>query len=518
MNGAGNDFILLDAIAEPFDESAAPALARALCDRRRSVGADGLMLVTRAEGDADYRMRFYNSDGSLGEMCGNGARCICRYGYAHGYAGPVQRVETTAGLVTGWRITEEQYRIRLNTPSVVELEKQLDADGRTYRCSYVELGSPGIPHLALEVPALAKQSEDALRRLGRALRYHPALPKGANVNFYELTGPDEILEKTYERGVEDFTLACGTGTGSVAAALTLLGRVSGKNVRVRMDGGELTVDAEEKGGSIENLYLTGPAAMVCAGEIMQSAARESGAEIIPVDSEHSAIFQGLMGCRDRAEVKRLILTCSGGPFFGKTRESLACMTKSDALRHPNWKMGAKITVDCATLMNKGLEIIEAMRLYDLPLSKVTAVIHRQSVVHSLVEFVDGAVLAQLGVPDMRIPIGLAMTYPNRAHNPAPALDLLSCGPLTFDAIDETAFPCFTLAQQAAQTGGTACTAMNAANEEAVGLFLQDKIGFYDIADAVEAALRLPVVQEPSLADIFEADRLARIHTRERFLK
>lgn len=268
----------------------------------------------------------------------------------------------------------------------------------------------------------------------------------------------------------------------------------------------------------KRIALANKETMVCAGQIMQAAARESGAEIIPVDSEHSAIFQCLMGCRDRAEVKRLILTCSGGPFFGKTRESLACMTKSDALRHPNWKMGAKITVDCATLMNKGLEIIEAMRLYDLPLSKVTAVIHRQSVVHSLVEFVDGAVMAQLGVPDMRIPIGLAMTYPNRTHNPAPALDLLSCGPLTFDAIDETAFPCFALAQQAAQTGGTACTAMNAANEEAVGLFLQDKIGFYDIADAVEAALRLPVVQEPSLADIFEADHLARIHTRERFLK
>lgn len=268
----------------------------------------------------------------------------------------------------------------------------------------------------------------------------------------------------------------------------------------------------------KRIALANKETMVCAGQIMQAAARESGAEIIPVDSEHSAIFQCLMGCRDRAEIKRLILTCSGGPFFGKTRESLACMTKSDALRHPNWKMGAKITVDCATLMNKGLEIIEAMRLYELPLSKVTAVIHRQSVVHSLVEFVDGAVLAQLGVPDMRIPIGLAMTYPNRTHNPAPALDLLSCGPLTFDAIDETAFPCFALAQQAAQTGGTACTAMNAANEEAVGLFLQDKIRFYDIADAVEAALRLPVVQEPSLADIFEADHLARIHTRERFLK
>lgn len=268
----------------------------------------------------------------------------------------------------------------------------------------------------------------------------------------------------------------------------------------------------------KRIALANKETMVCAGQIMQAAARESGAEIIPVDSEHSAIFQCLMGCRDRAEVKRLVLTCSGGPFFGKTQEELVCMTKSDALRHPNWKMGAKITVDCATLMNKGLEIIEAMRLYDLPLLKVEAVIHRQSVVHSLVEFVDGAVLAQLGVPDMRIPIGLAMTYPNRAHNPAPALDLLTCGPLTFDAIDETAFPCFVLAKQAAQLGGTACTALNAANEEAVGLFLQDKIGFYDIADAVEAALRLPVVQEPSLADIFEADRLARIHTRERFLK
>ena len=267
----------------------------------------------------------------------------------------------------------------------------------------------------------------------------------------------------------------------------------------------------------KRIALANKETMVCAGPIMQAAAKASGAEIIPVDSEHSAIFQCLMGCRDRREVKRLILTCSGGPFFGKDREALSSVTRSDALRHPNWKMGAKITVDCATLMNKGLEIIEAMRLYDLPLSKVTAVIHRQSVVHSLVEFVDGAVLAQLGVPDMRIPIGLAMTYPNRLHNPAPALDLLTCGPLTFDPIDEGAFPCFALAKEAAKLGGTACTAMNAANEEAVALFLQDNIRFYDIADAVSRALALPVVQEPTLDDIFAADRLARIHTREAFL-
>ena len=259
----------------------------------------------------------------------------------------------------------------------------------------------------------------------------------------------------------------------------------------------------------KRIALANKETMVCAGSLMQAAARASGAEIIPVDSEHSAIFQCLMGCRDKNEVKRLILTCSGGPFFGKTREALAGMTKADALRHPNWRMGAKITVDCATLMNKGLEIIEAMRLYELPLSRVTALVHRQSVVHSLVEFVDGAVMAQLGTPDMRIPIGLAMTYPNRAQNPAPALDLLACGPLTFAPIDEAAFPCFALAKQAARIGGTACTALNAANEEAVSLFLQEQIGFYDIADAVADALTLPVVQEPSLDEIFAADAQAR---------
>ena len=260
----------------------------------------------------------------------------------------------------------------------------------------------------------------------------------------------------------------------------------------------------------KRIALANKETMVCAGEIMQTAARESGAEIIPVDSEHSAIFQCLMGCRDKGEVKRLILTCSGGPFFGKTWEELARMTKSDALRHPNWKMGAKITVDCATLMNKGLEIIEAMRLYALPLSKVEAVIHRQSVVHSLVEFVDGAVLAQLGVPDMRIPIGLAMTYPERAENPTQPLDLLSCPPLTFAQPDEAAFPCLRLAKQAAAAGGTACAVLNGANEAAVGLYLREKIGFYDISDAVSAALdRVPQTGRPELAQILEADRLAR---------
>lgn len=260
----------------------------------------------------------------------------------------------------------------------------------------------------------------------------------------------------------------------------------------------------------KRIALANKETMVCAGQIMQSAARESGAEIIPVDSEHSAIFQCLMGCRDKAEVKRLILTCSGGPFFGKTRENLACMTKSDALRHPNWKMGAKITVDCATLMNKGLEIIEAMRLYRLPVEQVEAVIHRQSIVHSLVEYRDGAMIAQLGTADMKLPIRYAFTWPYRAETPDRTLDLLSCGPLTFQAPDTEAFPCLALARQCARTGGTACAIMNGANEEAVGLFLRQEIGFNDIARRVEDALcRVEVKYTPSLEDILEADRLAR---------
>ena len=259
----------------------------------------------------------------------------------------------------------------------------------------------------------------------------------------------------------------------------------------------------------KRIALANKETLVCAGELVMEQAKKFGAEIIPVDSEHSAIFQCLMGNREKSQIKRLILTCSGGPFYGMTREQLSKMKKTDALRHPNWTMGPKITVDCATLMNKGLEIIEAMRLYELPLEKVTAVIHRQSIVHSMVEFCDGAVMAQLGAPDMRIPIGLALTYPERKENPAPALDLLSCKPLTFAEIDENTFDCFRLAKEAAKRGGTVCAAMNAANEEAVALFLQDQIGFYDISDLVARAMELPSVDNPKLRDILAADQAAR---------
>ena len=260
----------------------------------------------------------------------------------------------------------------------------------------------------------------------------------------------------------------------------------------------------------KRIALANKETLVCAGELVMAAARETGAEIVPVDSEHSAIFQCLQGCRDSGEIRRLLLTCSGGPFFGRFFDELEHVTAADALKHPNWTMGAKITIDSATLMNKGLEIIEAMRLYDLPVEQVEAVIHRQSIVHSLVEYRDGAMIAQLGTADMKLPIRYAFTWPYRAETPDRTLDLLSCGPLTFQAPDTEAFPCLAIARRCARTGGTACAIMNGANEEAVGLFLRQEIGFNDIARRVEDALcRVEVKYTPSLEDILEADRLAR---------
>ena len=264
----------------------------------------------------------------------------------------------------------------------------------------------------------------------------------------------------------------------------------------------------------KRIGLANKETLVCAGQLVMAEAKKYNAEIIPVDSEHSAIFQCLMGCHDSREVKRILLTCSGGPFYGKSKEELGIVTKADALKHPNWKMGAKITIDCATLMNKGLEVIEAMRLYDLPLEQVDVLIHRQSIVHSMVEFTDGAVMAQLGAPDMRLPIQLAMTYPERSATPVDFLDLTTCGALTFAHPDMAAFPCLKLARDCAAKGGTACPAMNGANEEAVALFLDDKIGFYDIYDLVSRAVEVvPFIAEPTLVEILEADRQARAAVR-----
>jgi diaminopimelate epimerase len=267
MNGAGNDFVILDNRVEKIPEEKLGTLAKTVCERHMSIGADGIMVVDHAKGNADYRMTYYNSDGSLGEMCGNGARCICRYGYENGLAGEKQTVEVTAGIVTGQRIDQRLYKIRLNDPSIIQLDYPIEVDGIRYACSYVELGNPGLPHAVVPISGLADYDTRALFDLGRKMRYHPAFPKGANINFYELTGTDQVYERTYERGVEDFTYACGTGTGSLVTVLTLQNKVSGKDVHVKMAGGELIVTVVHSGHAVSDLFLTGPTNIVCKGEI-----------------------------------------------------------------------------------------------------------------------------------------------------------------------------------------------------------------------------------------------------------
>lgn len=267
MNGAGNDFLIVNNLEEHLPISCFPQMARTLCQRHLSIGADGLMVVEAPTAGGDYKMLFYNSDGSIGEMCGNGARCICRYGCENGLAGDTQTVETTAGIVTGQRIDSRLYRIRLNDPTTVVLDHPVEVDGVRYACSYVELGDPGLPHAVVPYHDLKNADENELRELGRKIRHHASFPKGANVNFYEITGEDEIYERTFERGVEDFTYACGTGTGSVVAVLTLTGKVSGQKVRVNMQGGQLLIDAERVYSHIASLYLTGPTNIVCKGEV-----------------------------------------------------------------------------------------------------------------------------------------------------------------------------------------------------------------------------------------------------------
>lgn len=337
------------------------------------------------------------------------------------------------------------------------------------------------------VDKLEAQVRQFLPRL--AVLYDPAAAQElrgriADLDVEVLSGPEGLLAAA---SMEEADTVVTAVVGSVGLAPTLT--------------------AIEKG---KRIALANKETLVCAGELVMAAAEKHGAEIIPVDSEHSALFQSLQGCRDRGEVKRLILTCSGGPFFGKSYEELEHMRPQDALKHPNWDMGAKITIDSATLMNKGLEIIEAMRLYRVGIESIDAVIHRQSIVHSLVEYRDGAMIAQLGTPDMKLPIRYALTYPHRAVSHDEPLDLLTCGALTFSAPDREAFRCLQIAREVAAVGGTACAVMNAANEEAVWAFLRGDTGFNGIHRLVERALdKVEVKYQPSLGDILEADRAAR---------
>lgn len=353
-----------------------------------------------------------------------------------------------------------------------------------------------IDHLNLPVAALTAGS-NAQRMADQCRKYRPKLAVMST----------EAAAEELKSQISDLPTEIMWGEEGLVAAATIPEADCVITAVVGMVGLKPTLAAIR---AKKRIGLANKETLVCAGQLVMAEAKKYNAEIIPVDSEHSAIFQCLMGCHDRREVKRILLTCSGGPFYGKSSEELGVVTKADALKHPNWKMGAKITIDCATLMNKGLEVIEAMRLYDLPLSQVDVLIHRQSIVHSMVEFTDGAVMAQMGAPDMRLPIQLAMTYPERSATPVDFLDLTTCGALTFAHPDIAAFPCLKLARDCAAKGGTACPAMNGANEEAVALFLEDRIGFYDIYDLVSRAVdAVPFIAEPTLEEILEADRLAR---------
>ena len=348
----------------------------------------------------------------------------------------------------------------------------------------------------MEAEALAANSSVSLME-EQARRYRPKLAALA----------DEKAAADLRVRLADTNVQVLSGLEGVLEAATLPSADTAIAALVGMAGLRPTLAAIREG---KRIGLANKETLVCAGPLVLEEAKDYGAKIYPVDSEHSAIFQCLEGNRDRGEVKRLILTCSGGPFFGWSREELAHMTREDALKHPNWSMGAKITVDSASLMNKGLEVIEAMHLYRMPAEKIAVVIHRESIIHSLVEYCDNAMIAQLGAPDMRLPIQYALTYPKRVSGPATPLDLWSCGRLTFGTPDLETFRCLALALEAAKTGGTAGAVLNGANETAVGKFLAGEIGFLDIADRVERAMsQVKPVQNPTMQDILDADRAAR---------
>lgn len=367
----------------------------------------------------------------------------------------------------------------------------LGSTGSIGRQSLEVISACGMEAVALTANSSVKLLEEQARR------YRPELAvlmderaagdlrvKLADTNVRVLGGMEGILE-----------------AASLSSADTVITAVVG------MIGLRPTLAAIREG---KRIALANKETLVCAGQLVLEEARDYGAQIIPVDSEHSALFQCLEGNRDRGEVKRLILTCSGGPFYGKKPAELKGMTRENALQHPNWSMGAKITVDSATLMNKGLEFIEAMHLYRMPPEKISVLIHRESIIHSLVEYCDNAMIAQLGAPDMRLPIQYALTWPKRTPGPAVPLDLWNCGSMTFGTPDTDTFRCLKLAMEAAETGGTAGAILNGANEEAVSQFLAGKIGFLEIAEKVALAMeRVPVVREPGLDDVLEADRVAR---------
>ncbi len=353
-----------------------------------------------------------------------------------------------------------------------------------------------VDQLGIRVAALAAHhSIDLIEQQTR--KYLPRL-----VVLYDEASAEQLRER-----VRDLDVQVRSGMEGLIEAATIEEADTVLTAVVGMVCLKPTLTAIEKQ---KKIALANKETLVSAGELVMAAAEKYGAEIVPVDSEHSAIFQCLQACRDNKEIHRLILTCSGGTFYGKSGKEIYHATRAEALKNPNWSMGDKVTLDSASLMNKGLEIIEAMRLYRLPLEQVSVVIHRESIIHSMVEFCDGAILAQMGDHDMRLQIQYALTHPYRCPSPVKPLDLIKCGAFTFAAPDTDAFPCLSLAMSAAQTGGTACAVLNGANEAAVTLFLQDCIVFGQIPELVRYALEhVKPIQNPTLDEILQADADAR---------
>jgi 1-deoxy-D-xylulose-5-phosphate reductoisomerase len=352
-----------------------------------------------------------------------------------------------------------------------------------------------LPSIDAEVVALTTNRRiNLLEEQARAL--HPKM-----VCAMDESAAKELKIKLADTNIEVLTgmdglIACAAESGADIVVTAVVGMV-----------GLLPTMAAIKAG--KDIALANKETLVCAGGLVMSAAKQYGVRILPVDSEHSAIFQCVQAANGNP-IDKILLTASGGPFFGKKFEEMRGMTREQALAHPNWSMGAKITIDSATMMNKGLELIEAMWLYDLPPEDIEIVVHRESIVHSAVEFADGAVIAQLGLPDMRLPIQLALTWPQRVPCKVPRMSLAEVAKLTFYAPDYEAFPALNLAKHAASLKGDRGAVLNGANEAAVGLFLNDKIGFTDIAERVAYALdTIPYKKDITLDDVLAADKAAR---------
>ena len=322
---------------------------------------------------------------------------------------------------------------------------------------------------------------------------------------------DENAANTLRERVADLPVQVLSGMDGLCALAAMPQADMVLNAVVGMVGLRPTLAAVEAG---HDVALANKETLVAGGAFVMDAVRRAGVKLLPVDSEHSAIFQCLQGCPPQRRIQRLILTASGGPFFGRSREQLENVTLADALNHPNWSMGQKITIDSATMMNKGLELIEAAWLFDMPPEKIDIVVHRESIIHSLVEYDDNAVLAQLGTPDMRVPIQYALTYPDRLPCPAKQLRMEDWKNLTFYAPDDEAFPAMNLARKALTMGGLYPAALNAANEVAVGAFIAGEIGFTDITRLAAQALEQKLPVPTSVEDVFKADAMVRQQTRD----